>query len=93
VQIAANGVLRGLGAAESQADADEEGEAGINFIAQLLGLFLTFLGEATTLRLLEDLRLQADDKDKSAISHSGYDRPRGRKIGHVRGFRGSDAGN
>jgi hypothetical protein len=60
VQIAANGSLRGLGEVESQTNADEDGEAGIILIAQLLGLFLTFLGEATTLRLIEDLRLQVD---------------------------------
>ena len=58
VQVTANGGLRGLGEVESQADEDEDGEAGIILIAQLLGLFLTFLGEATTLRLIEDLRLQ-----------------------------------
>ena len=58
VQITANGGLRGLGEVESQTD--EDGEAGIILIAQLLGLFLTFLGEATTLRLIEDLRLQVD---------------------------------
>jgi hypothetical protein len=60
VQVTANGGLRGLGEVESQTDADEDGEAGIILIAQLLGLFLTFLGEGTTLRLIEDLRLQAD---------------------------------
>ena len=60
VQITANGVLRGLGEVESQTDSNEYGEAGIILIAQLLGLFLTFLGEATTLRLIEDLRIQAD---------------------------------
>jgi len=36
------------------------GLRGLGEVAQLLGLFLTFLGEATTLRLIEDLRLQAD---------------------------------
>jgi hypothetical protein len=61
VQVTANGGLRGLGEVKSQTDADEDGEAGIILIAQLLGLFLTFLGEATTLRLLEDLRLQVDE--------------------------------
>jgi hypothetical protein len=61
VEVTANGGLRGLGEVESQADADEDGEAGIILIAQLLGLFLTFLGEATTLRLIEDLRLQVED--------------------------------
>jgi hypothetical protein len=61
VQITENGGLRGLGEVESEMRADEAGEAGeagIILIAQLLGLFLTFLGEATTLRLIEDLRLQ-----------------------------------
>jgi len=60
VHLTANGGLRGLGEVESQTDADEDGEAGIDLIAQLLGLFLTFLGEATTLRLIEDFRLQVD---------------------------------
>ena len=65
VQIAANGGLRGLGEVESQMDLDETDEAGIILIAQLLGLFLTFLGEATTLRLIEDLRLQVGVKTES----------------------------
>jgi hypothetical protein len=60
VQVTANGDLRGLSEVESQTDGDEDGEAGIILIAQLLGLFLTLLGEATTLRLIEDLRLQVD---------------------------------
>jgi hypothetical protein len=66
VQLAANGDLRGFAEVESQPNADEDGEAGIILIAQLLGLFLTFLGEATTLRLIEDLRLQADVRTESA---------------------------
>src|ERR1039457_6021895 len=66
VQVTANGGLRGLGEVESQSGADEDGEAGIILIAQLLGLFLTFLGEATTLRLIEDLRLQVDVSRESA---------------------------
>jgi hypothetical protein len=67
VQIAANGGLRGLGETGSQTDADKDGEAGVILIAQLLGLFLAFLGEATTLRLIEDLRLQVDDTTESAM--------------------------
>lgn len=58
VQIAANGDLRGLDEVESQAGNSDE--AGIILLAQLLGLFLTFLGEATTFRLIEDLRPHAD---------------------------------
>jgi len=60
VQVTANGGLRGLSEIEFQTEADEDGEAGTTLIAELLGLFLTFLGEATTLRLIEDLRLQSD---------------------------------
>ena len=60
VQVTANGVLRGFGGVESQTGENESGEAGIILIAQLLGLFLAFLGEATTLRLIEDLRLQVE---------------------------------
>jgi hypothetical protein len=68
VQVTANGGLRGLSEVESQTDADEDGEGGIILIAQLLGLFLTFLGEATTLRLIEDLRLQVDVSRESAMT-------------------------
>ena len=71
VQVTASGGLRGLGEVESQTDADEDGEAGIILIAQLLGLFLTFLGEATTLHLLEDLRLQVDTGTVSARTTEG----------------------
>jgi hypothetical protein len=71
VQITANGGLRGLGEVESQTEPDEEGEAGINLIAQLLGLFLVFLGEATTLRLIKDLRLQAEVRTESATTAAG----------------------
>jgi hypothetical protein len=67
VQIAANGSLRGLGETGLQTDADKDGEAGVILIAQLLGLFLAFLGEATTLRLIEDLRLQVEDTAESAM--------------------------
>jgi hypothetical protein len=71
VQVTPNGSLRGLGEVESEMNADEDGEAGIILIAQLLGLFLTFLGEATTLRLIEDLRLQADMSKVSGTSKAG----------------------
>jgi hypothetical protein len=59
-QVTAKGGLHGLGEVESHTDADEDGEAGVALIAHLLGLFLTFLGETTTLRLIEDLRLQVE---------------------------------
>jgi len=68
VQITAHGGLRGLGEAGSQADKHDE--AGIILIAQLLGLFLTFLGEVTTLRLIEDLQLQAEARTVEAARPS-----------------------
>ena len=68
VQVTANGRLRGLGEVESKTDADEGGEVGVILIAQLLGLFLTFLGEATTLRLIEDLRLQIGAETTAAAT-------------------------
>jgi hypothetical protein len=71
VQVTVDGSLRGLGEIESQADADEDGEAGITLIAQLLGLFLTFLGEATTLRLIENLRFQVEGSTEPAKTTAG----------------------
>jgi hypothetical protein len=70
VELWANGGLCGLAEVESHMEADEDGEAGIILITQLLGLFLTFLGEATTLRLIEDLRLQADIGTQPATTHA-----------------------
>lgn len=60
VQVAANGSLLGLAEVEALSDAEADEDAGILLIAQLLGLFLNLLGEATTMRLIQDLRLQAD---------------------------------
>jgi hypothetical protein len=62
VLVTASGELRGLDEVESRegTSAHEDDEAGVILIAQLLGLFLTLLGEATTLRLIEDLRLQGN---------------------------------
>jgi hypothetical protein len=60
VQIMPDGTLRGLSEVESHANRDKDCEVGIILIARLLGLFLTLLGEVTTLRLMEDLRLQAE---------------------------------
>jgi hypothetical protein len=62
VEVTVSGGLRGLGEVKIQTGTDEDGEVGIVLIAQLLGLLLTFLGEATTLRLMEDVRLQIEVK-------------------------------
>ena len=57
VRVTAEGCLRGFGEVEPQTDSDkdQDGEAGVIFIAYLFGLFLTFLGPATTRRLVQDV--------------------------------------
>jgi hypothetical protein len=55
VQITEAGCLYCLGELEVQANPQLDGEAGVLFIAHLLGLFLTFLGSATTQRLIQDI--------------------------------------
>jgi hypothetical protein len=61
VQIAADGSLQGLGEYEPQIDMDKDladklpaGDGGIVLIARLLGLLLSFLGEASTFSLLRN---------------------------------------
>jgi hypothetical protein len=55
VQITADGRLRGFAEPTSQTGPAQDGEPGVMFIAHLLGLFLTFLGAATTQRLVQDI--------------------------------------
>jgi hypothetical protein len=86
VQIAANGAVRGLGEAEDQVDLDRDDEAGVILIAQLLGLFLTFLGEATTLRLIEDMRLQVDDTNDATAATADTTDPELDKLVIAAGF-------
>ena len=62
LQILPNGGLSGLGEVESQLSRDESGEVGIILIEQLLGLFLTLLGEAATVRLVEGAPLRVEVK-------------------------------
>jgi hypothetical protein len=70
VEVTAKGTMRGLGDVESHAESDEGAEPGIILIAQLLGLFLTFLGESTTLRLIEDLRHQVEHGTGFVTTHA-----------------------
>jgi hypothetical protein len=52
VRVAADGSLWGLDELEHQIDKDQVREGGVILIAQLLGLLLTFIGEAMTSRLV-----------------------------------------
>jgi hypothetical protein len=70
VQVTADGRLNGFSEVESHTNADQDAEVGVILIAQLLWLFLTFLGEATTLRLIEDLRIQVEARTESGMTGS-----------------------
>jgi hypothetical protein len=54
VQVRADGLLEGLDGAGHDQDAGAGGEGGVEVVAQLLGLLLTFIGEPLTLRLVRD---------------------------------------
>ena len=62
VQVLPNGGLSGLSKTDLElgTDTDEDGEVGIILIAQLLGLFLTLLGETATVRLIADVPLRVE---------------------------------
>lgn len=64
VKVAPDGGLRGLDEIQSQSGPDGDGEVGVVLIAQLLGLFLTLLGEAATMRLIEGVPLRVAVKAK-----------------------------
>jgi hypothetical protein len=68
VQVMATGDLSGLSEVELQAGTDEEDVVGIILIAQLLGLFLTLLGEAATVSLIESEPVRTETKPELEIS-------------------------
>ena len=64
VTVTAKGRLCGAGEVESPPNLGENGEVGIILITQMLRLFLALLGEAATVRLMEDaaVRIEADEE-------------------------------
>jgi len=78
VQVTVDGALKGLGdvdpqtnmnkdqAGNQQAGEDPPGEAGAILIARILGLLLTFLGEALTLSLLRNAWPDATFDDRNS---------------------------
>jgi hypothetical protein len=70
VQLTPEGTLRCFDEVEGQSDEDQNGDVGVILIAQLLGLFLIFLGEATTLRLIEGIDLQFEVRPESNATDS-----------------------
>lgn len=55
VQVTADGNLQGLSELELQTEKDQAQEGEVILLAQLLGLILSFIGEALTLRLVHDV--------------------------------------
>ncbi|RPJ39958.1 MAG: hypothetical protein EHM27_08715 [Deltaproteobacteria bacterium] len=55
VEVKADGSLAELGSLATQHDRDEAEKGGVVLLAQLLGLLVTFIGVALTLRLVQDV--------------------------------------
>ena len=71
MSVTANGGLRGLGEVETPLSTVEDGEVGTVLIAQMLRLFITLLGEAATVRLIEDASLRLGAKVELDTAASG----------------------
>jgi hypothetical protein len=68
VNITTNGTLCGLGDLDVPLGTDANVEIGVILIAQMLRLFLNLLGEAATVRLIDDLPFQIEDtEDRGTI--------------------------
>jgi hypothetical protein len=75
--VTAQGYLHGFSESAPQTDQDkaQDGEAGVILIAHLFGLFLTFLGPATTRQLVQDVFPHLEAANESGISTSGISTP------------------
>jgi hypothetical protein len=63
--ITADGCLQGIGELDPRLNDHETGEWEVILVAQLLGLLVTFIGEALTLQLVRDVwpETASDDSD------------------------------
>jgi hypothetical protein len=66
VQVTADGCVQGLAELEPKTNQGQADDGGVFLIAQLLGLLLTFIGEALTLRLVQDVWPDAAFKDRNS---------------------------
>lgn len=65
VQVTADGFLQGLGELEPLSNKDQDEQAGVILLAELLGLLCTFIGVALTLRLVQDMWPDASPDDRN----------------------------
>lgn len=63
LRLGADGRLEELGELELETDKGQMEEAGVIFLARLLGLLLVFIGKTLTLRLLQDVWPDLDFED------------------------------
>lgn len=68
VQVTAEGRLQGLSGLGPEIDKDRAQQGGVILLAQLFGLFLTFIGEALTFRLVQDIAPHFTVTTKSGTS-------------------------
>lgn len=68
VQVTADGRLEGLGELDPKTDREQAEEGEAIFIARLLGLLLTFIGEALTLRLVQEIWPDAAFDDSNRVT-------------------------
>jgi hypothetical protein len=66
-QVAVDGRLQGLGEPDVNIDRDQAEAGGVIFIARFLGLLLTFIGEALTVRLLQNAWPDADFEGRQPL--------------------------
>jgi hypothetical protein len=69
VQLTAAGTLRGLDEIKRQTD-EAQNEVGVILVAQLIEQFVIFLGEATTLQLIEGVHLEFEVRPESDATDS-----------------------
>jgi hypothetical protein len=66
-QVTADGRLQGLGEPDLKTDKHQAEAGGIIFIARFLELLLIFIGEALTVRLLQNAWPDADFEDRQPL--------------------------
>lgn len=66
LELKADGTLQPSAAAEEQIATEKAARAGAALVAQLLGLLVTFIGEALTLRLVHDVWPKAANRESPA---------------------------
>jgi hypothetical protein len=76
MQVAEDGSLKLLGEAEPESDKRQNGEGGVVLLNELLGLLHAFIGEALTLRLLQEVWPNTVFDDRDSRTGENHERAR-----------------